>query len=115
MKGKGDSADSHSLLYQLFANMILTGITSFVEKCGKVNDAFIRDVKVLSAYGIAYMGIGQVGFYKLQMKFGYPAKFVVKFPLEERTKPASAACVDYTLDYFFENLNKSKNKDKNEY
>ena len=51
-----------------------------------------------------YTGIWQVGFYKLQMKFGYSVKVVAKFPLEERTKLASAACVDYALDYFFEKL-----------
>jgi len=91
----------NKLLGQLYANTILTCVTTFLNKCEKKYDAaFIKDVKQISGYGIAYTGMGCVGFYKLQIGFDGIMEFQTKFPLAQYPQPQSAAIVDYALDYF---------------
>ena len=73
IEGKeADCKSSESLLYQLFANMVLNCVTNFKNKCcnGEYDEVSIRNVKQLSGYGIVYTGMGHIGFYKLQIKFG---------------------------------------------
>ena len=45
-------------------------------------------------------GMGHIGFYKLQIKFGCPMEFVTKLKLNLHPQPTAAACVDHALDYF---------------
>ena len=98
---KVDCSDE-SLRCQLFANTILTCITTFLNKCKekKCNAAFIKDVKQISGYGVAYTGMGCVGFYKLQIKFDEVMEFEEKIPLAQYRQPDSAAIVDFAIDYF---------------
>ena len=100
-KGKRIDCADESLRCQLCANIILTCITTFVNKCKEKYDAsFIKDVTQISGYGVAITGIGSVGFYKLKIKFDELMQFETKFPLAQHCQPESAAIVDYALDYF---------------
>ena len=65
------------------------------------SEAAIEEVNELTGYGIAYTGMGHIGFYKLLMKFGEQMKFVTKIELNQRPRPSAACFVDYTLDYYF--------------
>lgn len=101
IEGKKIGCDNKSLMYQLHANTILMCVSSFLNNCNEYEEAFIRDMEKLSAYGIGYTGLGQVGFYKLEIKFGHPMKFITKLELKRRPEPSAASFVDHALDYFF--------------
>lgn len=49
-------------------------------------------------YGVAYTGMGQYGFYKLELQFGCPMKFVTN-ELQQYGQPTSAALMDATLGF----------------
>lgn len=89
-----------SLKYQLFANTVLTSVIGFVEHINEYNEAAIQDVEQISGYGLAYTGVGFVGFYKLQVKFGKPMEFVTKIEL---SSISSVLCRFY-IRFFWGNI-----------
>ena len=101
---EGEKSDRKPSLYnQLLANTILGVVTQFVTECQdkEYSDSFLRNLTELSGYSVAYTGMGHVGFYKLKMEFNKPMEFVAKIQPGMRSRPLSAAYVDYALDYFF--------------
>ena len=99
IKGKKLSHNHDSLLYQLFANIVLTCVSSFAKhiKSNQYSEDFIVKVNKLSGYGIAYTGYGHFGFYKLTIRFGQPMEFVTKVPLKVHPRPEAASYVDFAL------------------
>ena len=112
IEGKKMDCNSEAIRNQLFANIILLCVTSFIDNLEKRKccESFIRKMDQLSAYGIAYTGRGHIGFYKLQMKFFRPMEFVTKVKLALRPQPSAACYVDYVLDYFFKELEQLNNE-----
>lgn len=108
IEGKKCDVDLNHLKYQLFANITLASITTFVKRIQQndYNEATFQDIEQISGYGVAYTGAGHFGFYKMHIRFGEPVKFVTKIELKERSKVSAASCVDFSLDYFFGKLKK---------
>ena len=106
IEGEKESYCRKSLLYQLYANIVLTCVSSFVQHVqnGSYSEEFILKVNKFSGYGIAYTGYGHVGFCKLSIQFGHPMKFVAKIPLQTHGRPEAASYVDFALDYFFDKI-----------
>lgn len=105
IEGKKGDCDSDDLTYQLFANTILTSISSFTQQINEYSEEFLENMEKLSGYSVAYTGSGYFGFYKLKIRFGCPMEFVEKVSLNQRPQPSAASCVDFALDYFFGKLN----------
>jgi len=78
------------LHYQLFVSMVLNCVDDFVAKFKNktFHQAFFQKADRIMGYGIAYAGSG---FNKLEMKFGFPLKFVNKCNLDNYSQPTSAA------------------------
>lgn len=102
---KSDNYSYEKLRYQLFANVILASITKFIDKMEKFDETTVEMVERITGYGIICTGIGDFGFYKLEMTFGKQTKLITRFELSQRPQPYTAALVDHVLDYFFKKLN----------
>lgn len=62
---EGEKADD--LRCQLFANTILVCVTNFVDNLYQCNKKIILELEQISAYAVGCTGLGQVGFYKLEI------------------------------------------------
>ena len=100
---KGDH-EYDKLKYQLFANMVIASVTRFVDSLPDFTDADLRALTSLGGHGIAYTGIGDVGCFKLTMKFGQPTKIITKLKLDRRDPQNAASRVDSLLDYCVNNM-----------
>ena len=79
-------------------------VTEFIKEIEQFNEEDIRNVNQVTGYGIAYTRSGDVGFYKLEMKFGETTKIYTKVPIARRIRVYAAALVDHLLDYYFKRL-----------
>ena len=108
IEGKKRDYDTDDLIHQLFANSILTIVSSFTQHINDYSEEFLVKIEKLSGYSIAYTGSGYFGFYKLIIDFGNPMEFVKKVPLNDYLRPYAASYVDFALDYFFGKLNQTQ-------
>ena len=104
IEGKKDSCSYDKLKYQLFANMVVASVAKFIDKLEEYDEMSIVTIDRITGYGIAYTGFGDVGFFKLEMKFGEQTKVITKCELQQRPQQYAAALVDHLLDYFFDKL-----------
>ena len=100
---KGDH-EHDKLKYQLFANMVIASVTRFVCNLPSFTDAELGILTSFGGYGIAYTGSGDVGCFKLIMKFGQPTEIITKLKLEQRDRLNAASRVDSLLDYCVNNI-----------
>ena len=85
--------------------MIMASVAKFLDTLQKYDETNIIVVDRIAGYGMAYTGFGDVGFFKLEMKFGEQTKIITKCQLKQRPQQyAAAALMDYLLDYFFEKI-----------
>ena len=104
IEGKRGDFGHDKLRNQLFANMVVASVTKFIKGLEQFNEEDIRKVNQVTGCGISYTGSGDVGFYKLKMKFGEETKICTKVPIARRIRVYAAALVDHLLDYYFKRL-----------
>lgn len=103
---KKDAYPNNKLKYQLFANMMISAVTKFVQNLPFFTAKALKDLTTIEGYGIAYTGFGDVGSFKLIMKFGEPTRFTTKLKLERRYPHQAALRVDSLLDYYITKMDK---------
>ena len=64
------------------------------------------EISSIEGYGIAYIGFGDVGCFKLIIKFGQVTKIITKLKLEQHFRPQVASKVDSLLDYCINKMEK---------
>ena len=64
----------------------------------------IVEVDTIIGYGMAYTGIGCIGFYKLKITFDDQTKIISKLELSQRPQQYAAALADSILDYYYDRL-----------
>jgi len=99
IEGKRGDFDYEKLKYRLFANIMRTSITKFVNEIQDYDEAAIQKVTQITGYGIPFIGFGNIGFYKLQIEFGKQTKFITKIQLNQYPQPYAAGLIDYLLEY----------------
>ena len=57
------------LKYQLFANILCASVIEFINKMKNLMKYPLKMVKKITGYGVAYTGLGHIGYYKLEMTF----------------------------------------------
>ena len=95
--------DEEKLKYQLWANVIVATVDSFIERIEDFTTENILGVEELRGYGMACTGSGVIGVYKVEMKFNDPSRFVTKIPIGTRERLYTAGIMDYTLNYYLNN------------
>ncbi|XP_065882461.1 uncharacterized protein [Dysidea avara] len=101
---KNDCTNIEKLKYQLYANIVSASVSRFVEKLESFSENDLCDVKEITGYGIAYTNHGEVGFFKIVMKFHEQTTITTKIPIASRTRPTAASIVDDVLDYCVESI-----------
>ena len=66
--------------------------------------AFIKNVKELSVYCVAYTGFGDVGFFKLRIQLNKQIHFEARIPIGNCPKPDAAAIVDFVIECFIKKI-----------
>ena len=81
IEGKKDGCDHDKLQHQLWANMVITSVTKFINRIPSFSEENILAVENFTGYGIAYTGCGDFGFFKLEMEFGKQTQIIAKFKI----------------------------------
>ena len=63
--------------------MVIASTTKFINKLQEYDEISIVKVDRITGYGIAYTGFGDVGFFKLEMKFGKQTRVITKCELQQ--------------------------------
>ena len=92
------------LKHQLWANMITASIMKFISTIPHLNERGILEVDTIIGYGMAYTGIGCIGFYELNMKFGGQTEIISKLDISQQPQQYAAAFADFILDYYYDRL-----------
>ena len=102
------SESTSNLECQLFANMLIKSVDTFKTRCKGYDESVLRKVDTVLGYGAVYTGFGEVGLYKLKLKFGSPLNIECKHEIKQYSQPSAAAFIDEVVDYF---LTISKDQD----
>lgn len=86
--------------------MVIASVTYFVCKLPSFTDTELRAFTSIEGYGIAYTGIGDVGCFKLIIKFGQDTKIITKLKLDQCPPQQAASRVDSLLDYYVNKMYK---------
>ena len=118
VEGKKGYVTEEKLKFQLWANMISLMVTNFIEtiKRSAINpnrqDVFTKDdifkIKEFAGYGVECSGDGNVGFYKLELKFNECTSFVTKLPLGCRDRLVSANLMDFAIKYYSDYIDQTE-------
>ena len=100
IEGKKHSPNLDKLKFQLWANMIVIAVKKFKDSLLHFTKEEILGLKQLLGYGMACCGDGNIGVYKLEMRFDQRTMFVTKIELGARERLRAAALMDFTLQYY---------------
>ena len=92
--------ENEHLENQLFANMLLNSVDTFKTKCKDYDESVLRKLDTVLGYGAIYTGFGEVGLYKLKLKFGFPLSIECKHEIKQYCQPSAAAFMDKVIDHF---------------
>ena len=70
--------------------MVIASIMKFISTIPHLNGRGILEVDTIIGYGMAYTGIGCIGFYKLNMKFGGQTEIISKLDISQRPQQYAA-------------------------
>ena len=104
IEGKVGSSNIKSVIYQLWANMIVITVDKFVQFCLGYGNGFTKtdliNILSLTAYGIACFGDGSVAAYKLEISFNNCNSITEKVEPSNYNKTVAARLIDSMLEYY---------------